>query len=276
MITLPSSPNFRDIGGYRTNDGRQVRRGLLFRSGGFHRLSPREIDQIVSYGFKLRCDLRSALERKNSPSLWPDNEHEKTVLELDMGADPRAGNKEFFDELVSDFSVTGAFNAMCTLQRHMPALIRPNLALLFDHLIDEARLPAVIHCHHGKDRTGFVVAVILLGLGVSRHDVLKDYELSNVLCDRQEMADAMRQTILKHTHKAPSNALIDQLSAAHPAYLISGLEQIERDYGDIPRFLETTVGPDTTQLDRLRDIMLEDVSNSDVPSPIHPEGDTWH
>jgi protein-tyrosine phosphatase len=36
----------------------------------------------------------------------------------------------------------------------------------------------MLHCHTGKDRTGFVVAVILAFLGVSDDDIVADYERS--------------------------------------------------------------------------------------------------
>ena len=39
-------------------------------------------------------------------------------------------------------------------------------------------LPAVVHCTHGKDRTGLLVALLLLLLGVSQKAVVRDYVLS--------------------------------------------------------------------------------------------------
>ncbi|MDK7075496.1 tyrosine-protein phosphatase, partial [Lactobacillus gasseri] len=39
----------------------------------------------------------------------------------------------------------------------------------------------VFHCTAGKDRTGLVAAVILLGLGVKEEDIIADYLLSNEL-----------------------------------------------------------------------------------------------
>ena len=258
VLVLPSSPNFRDLGGYVGADGRQVRTGLLFRSGGFHRLTLEEIAAIQRYGFRLRCDLRSEAERNTTPNHWPDSPEPGAVLSLDMGADPRAANRQFFAELMDNFTPAGAFNAMCTLQRHMPTAIRRDLGSLFDSLIEQGRLPAVIHCHHGKDRTGFVAAVILLALGVAREQVLDDYQLSNSLCDKDEAAAGMRLTIEQYTGKIPGQGIVDQLAISNPAYLASALEQIDRDYGGIDQFLESAAGLDAGRLARFRDILLED------------------
>ena len=49
---------------------------------------------------------------------------------------------------------------------------------LFSGLAQGEILPAVFHCHAGKDRTGIVVALLLETLGVDREVVLDDYELT--------------------------------------------------------------------------------------------------
>lgn len=49
---------------------------------------------------------------------------------------------------------------------------------LFSRLADPERLPAVIHCLGGKDRTGLSVALLLTALDVPRQVVLDDYQLS--------------------------------------------------------------------------------------------------
>ena len=41
-------------------------------------------------------------------------------------------------------------------------------------------LPAIIHCIHGKDRTGLIVALLLLLLGVDEPTVVLDYAKSEL------------------------------------------------------------------------------------------------
>ncbi len=41
-----------------------------------------------------------------------------------------------------------------------------------------ANLPTVVHCTHGKDRTGLLTALLLLLLRVSEAAVVADYERS--------------------------------------------------------------------------------------------------
>eukprot|EP00038_Savillea_parva_P025932 m.50227 g.50227 ORF g.50227 m.50227 type:complete len:267 (+) comp7216_c0_seq3:205-1005(+) len=45
-------------------------------------------------------------------------------------------------------------------------------------LADPGAFPVVVHCIHGKDRTGIVMALVLAILGASRDEILTDYALS--------------------------------------------------------------------------------------------------
>lgn len=47
-------------------------------------------------------------------------------------------------------------------------------------LLDSANLPVLIHCAHGKDRTGVIVAVILGLLEVENEVIVQDYAMSEV------------------------------------------------------------------------------------------------
>ena len=45
---------------------------------------------------------------------------------------------------------------------------------------DESNLPCVVHCIHGKDRTGLIIALLLLLLGVDEPTVVLDYAKSEL------------------------------------------------------------------------------------------------
>ena len=46
--------------------------------------------------------------------------------------------------------------------------------------VQEENLPCVVHCIHGKDRTGLLVALLLLLLGVDEPAVVLDYTKSEL------------------------------------------------------------------------------------------------
>ena len=60
--------NFRDIGGYRTADGRQVKWRTVYRSGSLGGLTPKDVKKLEALGLRTVCDLRSTAEREREPS----------------------------------------------------------------------------------------------------------------------------------------------------------------------------------------------------------------
>ena len=45
-VRLEGQPNFRDLGGYKTSDGRTVKSGLIFRSGELPRLRDEDVSKL--------------------------------------------------------------------------------------------------------------------------------------------------------------------------------------------------------------------------------------
>jgi protein-tyrosine phosphatase len=60
--------NFRDMGGYVTNDGRRVRWNTLYRSGTTHAMADADLEQLARSGIRFAFDLRSKTERVARPS----------------------------------------------------------------------------------------------------------------------------------------------------------------------------------------------------------------
>src|SRR5438309_1094176 len=50
--------NFRDLGGFHTNDGRRVRTGRIYRSGQLARATDNDLDTLTGLGIRLVIDFR--------------------------------------------------------------------------------------------------------------------------------------------------------------------------------------------------------------------------
>src|SRR5664280_1102398 len=70
-LSLPTLPNLRDIGGYRTNSGGTVRTGFLYRSTALDRLAGDDIATFDSLGVQSVFDFRTEAERSAEPDRLP-------------------------------------------------------------------------------------------------------------------------------------------------------------------------------------------------------------
>ena len=59
--------NFRDLGGYRTGDGREIRRGLLLRGAAPGDMTEEEQERLCHMGIRTIVDFRSQGEREENP-----------------------------------------------------------------------------------------------------------------------------------------------------------------------------------------------------------------
>ena len=95
-LHLASAPNLRDIGGYRTRDGKWVKVGLLYRSDGLDALSDADLATLEGLGVKLVCDLRTDAERTSKPDreiTGSTNEQINIIGEDELTAQITAGSR---------------------------------------------------------------------------------------------------------------------------------------------------------------------------------------
>jgi protein-tyrosine phosphatase len=165
--------NFRDLGGYRGADGREVRWNRLFRSDSLAKLKNDDWERLRGLGVGTVIDLRYPweIEGQGRAPEHPDMayfnfsiEHRPyDQAEIDPRVDPWRFLADRFAEVVSD--------GVDELRRTLEA-------------IAASTRPAVFHCKSGKDRTGIVAALVLSLLGVADDDIIADFALTELATDR--------------------------------------------------------------------------------------------
>ena len=164
-LPLEGAPNFRDLGGYRTADGRYTRWGLLFRSGNLAKLTEKDLGYLSPLGIRLVCDFRMDFERKTAPTAWTGNGAPEVLL-LPM-------------DTYSNMPPPGDMDVrMKAVYKRFPVDSAPEMKQGFLRLV-KGDLPALVHCSAGKDRTGMFVAFLLTALGIPREIVMQDFLLTN-------------------------------------------------------------------------------------------------
>jgi protein-tyrosine phosphatase len=240
--------NFRDLGGYRTTDGRSLKWGKLFRSG--HLGTPSHFDHnlLQDLGINTIIDLRSPAERRK----MPDTEFNGvTNLHIPLfRSDPFMYRHIMFQrhklgQRLEDVYTTWVIDGSAKELGHILQIISKPV-----------NLPLLFHCTAGKDRTGITAALLLLALGVSETTAIADYTLSNAAADRfmadyQQPLSLVRFLGIKQEHFYP-------IIATPPQMMVFTINHIKRKYGSVLNYLTTTTGVSQETLQQLQNNLLDE------------------
>lgn len=257
-VPLQGQPNFRDLGGYPTVDGRRVRWGVVYRSGELSQLSERDVAKLGALGIKTVVDLRSPQEvaARGEGRLPPGTEVRPMPI----------ASSDVFSKLIPMF-LKGDFsevppNLLERVNRLLVSEFSEQYGGLLRALCNRASRPLVFHCTQGKDRAGFGAAVVLSALGVPWETVVEDYLLSN----RYRKAEndkllAMVRSFAASQGKAGAEEIAFErvqglLYVAEQSLEAARAEILER-HGSIEGYLIEGLGASEDALQQLRDDLLE-------------------
>lgn len=256
---LAAAPNFRDFGGRATRDGRRVRRGRLYRSELLYGLTPRDLRTLAGLDIRLVCDLRSPGERARMSNEWPEGQAPER-LALDIDEELSAVQPDKWTRRLADptFSATRAHAALIDNYRRMPASYVVDLRALFERLSRPDAPNTLVHCAAGKDRTGFVSAMILFALGVTPEGVLEDYLATGELFTYERLIATRLSTVL-HGAELPEHAYdsLRVLASVDPAFLDAALDTVRTRFGGIEAYLERECGLDAARREAVQRGLLE-------------------
>jgi protein-tyrosine phosphatase len=113
--------------------------------------------------------------------------------------------------------------------------------------------PLLFHCSAGKDRTGWLSAVVLDLLGVDRDTVVADYLATNDYSRATNMAilDAMRAR-----GRVAHPEVLLPLFEARPEYLAAAYGEVDRAYGGMAGYVRDGLGVADEMVDGLRERLL--------------------
>lgn len=256
VLRLEGGSNFRDMGGYKTVDGKTVVRGKLFRSGAMSSITDKDREYLSKFDFKLVADLRSVEERELYPDYW--------VLE-----------SKKIDYISEDYPFLKAVEkfqqekppSMEEIYADIGILIEPTVKRYFNALL-EGKTPAIVHCSAGQDRTGITSALVLLTLGVPKDVVIEDYLLSTdfrqpmiekgkVDLEKASKTNAFAKFMLQYqkrnSHPERPNSLITKDGTP---YVIFALNKIEREYGSVEIYLDKVLNINNKDVEKLKSLYL--------------------
>lgn len=248
VLPLASAFNLRDFGGLETADGRTVRRGVLFRSGTMSLLTPEDAKALRALGIRAICDLRRPNERLAEPTGWHG-------AEVDYySRDYRETSGVLGEVLRSDDATADDMHAaMVAIYRAIPADHAESYRAMFKQIL-AGRLPILINCAAGKDRTGVGVMLILSALGVPRKAIVQDYLATNDHADwtwRLGQGETRLSVAFRERRE-----MVMPLLLADSAYLDALYEALDAGHGGVDAYLRDGLGLDDDALSRLRGALI--------------------
>ena len=158
----------RDLGGIRTMDGRQIRKGMLIRSANLFQAEEQDLE-----GDYMIVDLRTPGEQKEAP----DQTWGRQYFSLPVFDDITAGISH--ENGAEKLGLPDMAYLYGRLMRECTESIAGILTAIMRH--DFKKGAILWHCSEGKDRCGMISALILEALGVERKLILEDYLKTNLV-----------------------------------------------------------------------------------------------
>lgn len=234
--------NFRDIGGYRTDDDRYVRWGQIYRSGKLDQLDSLSTKRLNLFKINTIIDFRST-ERFVSSPLKLRNVMNFPVILPSQGA---IASKVTSRELKRGDAVI----YMQDLNLEMATKAKEAFKSMFNQLMLRDNYPLIITDDYGKDVTGFAIALILYALDIPEEVIMDDYLLSQQYFNKQSVPYDFSE------YPVSVQEAVTAMLGVNRQYLGFAIEEIKKQYGSVPNYLDKELGLNEHRRRRLKTILL--------------------
>lgn len=245
VVCLDSVHNVRDMGGYSTvHNHATTRWGEIYRSGQLSSLSEWDSIRLNNLGIKTILDLRGDDEVAASPSHY-------TKAKMVHVSIPISHMDSVKVRIMKDRMRKGdalLFMQDCYLQYVTDYSNEFGKAL--DVFLEKENYPILVNCSMGKDRTGFLMAMLLTALGVPEETVKKDYMASN------ENINISNLAYMAHDLSPDAQEAITAMLAVNEDWIDLVFRRIRKEYGSLDKYLSKGLNLTEKKQEKIKDIML--------------------
>ena len=249
-LPFTGAHNFRDLGGYKTSDGKTVKWGKVYRSDNLHSLTDEDLKYMERLNLKSVVDFRSDEERNEEPDrLTPD----MTPILLPIKFEPEGVTETLMRDLT--FGDLDSSNLLRDFNVILVKEFTEEYRDFFRHIVDNGGEPFGLHCTAGKDRAGFGSAMILTILGVPREKIIEDYLLTNTYVS-DHVDRKLLETELKTFFRADSDNL-RKINLVEERYIQAAFDTIDSHWGGMDQYISEGLNLTEEDINKIKDYYLE-------------------
>ena len=267
-LSLTGVGNARELGGYKTEDGKTVKRGVLLRTAKLVDATEEDVERLLSvYHLAVDVDFRGDGEVEEAPDpeipgveylnihIMDENAGPSEELEAEIAALEEQGVEidqitrlrlfqkygGFTDQMYVDFLSSDAGKAGYSQFFQALLALPEGGALLF-------------HCSQGKDRTGCGAMLILFALGTDEDTVMTDFLLTNEY--NAALIAEERDYLLENGvgEDELDSFIMDQVT---PAFMENAIQWMTETYGSPLGYITGALSVTEAEIQALRDKFLE-------------------
>jgi len=250
-IHFEGTDNFRDLGGYPSQENETTKWGVLYRAGKLSELTESDSEIFTALSIKTVVDFRRKDEIEVDPDIFPDASLTNYIhLPVVSGIN---GLTIIEDALNNKYDIdVDSEKLMQKANRQYVSNALAQYSAFFKLLVHEENFPLVFHCSAGKDRTGFAAAILLSMLGVSRDIILEDYLESNIHRDEE-----VNKKIEKIKDNITAQKIVLPLLKVKREFLDTAYNEIEKLYGSTQKYLEKGLNLSNDDIEKIKKNLLE-------------------
>lgn len=244
-IVMDSIQNLRDLGGYFTSHNNQMTKwGKIYRSGQLSSMNEWDSIRMENLGIKTILDLRTNNEGAYSPIRY----HKANIIHIPIAT----GNMVDIPERIREGHMRKGDGILYMQDMYLQFLAENNkqFAEVLNQLLNKDNYPILISCSLGKDRVGFLSAMLLASLDVPEETIMKDYVVSNDYINKKEYADMARSL------DSDAQETITVLLSANESLMDLVFQQINKEYGSVDKYLSKGLQLTEKKRNQLKDILL--------------------
>lgn len=245
VVPMQAAYNFRDAGGYKTTDNREVVSRRIYRSAEISRLTDQDLQEFSDRKIQTVIDFRGTVEAAAAPDRLPEGVR---YTLCPAGSENVSHNPADYLKGMDE----GAF-LMSFYEGSIPYLsdrYKPLFKELLELPDDNALL---FHCTGGRDRTGMANALILYILNVPMETIIEDYVASN-----HYLKPMNKEMYKKAAEYGVDPEEIEKKFELRPEYMQGFFNSITQKYGTVENFFAQELGVGETERTCLRNKFTQD------------------